>query len=69
MRNAKTWVKLSKMQSRGKEKVSDKGLQALDSLLEDHGTFESIRASRLPFGKFKVVYQSRFLAGLWLLIL
>lgn len=54
MRNANTWVKLSKMQSRGKEKVSDKGLQALDSLLEDHGTFESILASRLPLGSSKL---------------
>lgn len=45
---------ISKMQSKGKEKVGDKGLQALDSLLEDHGTFESILASRLPLGSPKL---------------
>lgn len=54
MRNTNTWVRLSKTQSRGKEKVGDKGLQALDSLLEDHGTFESILASRLPLGRPKL---------------
>lgn len=54
MRKANTWVRLSKMQSRGKAKFGDKGLQAPDSLLKDQGTFKPILASRFPLGRPKL---------------